>query len=171
MRFVLSIVIVAVIVCGGLPPVASADRVPENPRCVDDPRHHSKEPRKALQADASFVGTIHVPSHDTKHPGQVDKERKGHSFRLDQLGVLTIVVEWKNVTSPETQRLEVWTPTGNLYQSFTQEIAESRTQTILPVSGSWIDKHSMTGEWCVQVYVESHPDPITRESFTLHLPR
>jgi hypothetical protein len=169
MRTVLSFVAIAALLICGLPTGAAAGKKGDNPRCADEPHHRSRQQRTAIKADATIVGNLSIP-HEGPHPGIRKVERAGHRFRLDHLDTLSVVVEWKNVAGPETQRVEVFTPTGNLYQSFSAELNENVMTTLIPVSGSWIEKYKMTGDWCVLVYVDSQADPITHESFTLRLP-
>jgi len=99
------------------------------------------------------------------------RERNGQRFDTDRLRSLMIEVHWKTLVGAHTQRLELITPDGSVYQNLTGPV-ESVTgtavvETRLPVAGTWITEYDLHGRWTVNVYLDDAVKPITGAGFTL----
>jgi hypothetical protein len=111
-----------------------------------------------------------------------------NDFELDKIRDLFIFVAWREVRGEHSQELRFILPDGNLYQKvparFTttalsapsldiQTARRSRGEptviSTLPVAGTLITQHSLTGTWQVQVYLDGRL--ITEASFILQAPR
>ncbi len=101
----------------------------------------------------------------------------GESFSVGRARDLRILVWW-NVAGSHTQRLELLSPDGALYQrivgAFDADAArfEGRSrsdfvpvETLLPVAGTWITDNSLFGDWTVNVYLDGERTPITSATF------
>ena len=130
---------------------------------------------------AAFVGSGEAGVKADPHRGsaqvtfvaltQEGRERRGSHFRAAEVRVLTITVEWRTLVGAHTQRLELMTPDGSVYQRFTSDV-ESVTgraivETRLPVAGTWITQYSLEGKWKVNVYLDDAVAPVTSDTFTL----
>jgi hypothetical protein len=88
---------------------------------------------------------------------------------------LDIIVRW-NVAGLQTQRLDLFTPNGVLYRTYSVEFdadagrvqGRAAVETRLPVGGTWITEYSLFGAWRVDVYLGTQPTPITSASFVLN---
>jgi hypothetical protein len=99
--------------------------------------------------------------------GQEGPPTQGGSFA----GVrdLRILVGWQNLSGSHTQRLELFSPNGVLYQRFTIPFdGSSSVDTRIPVGGTWITEHSLFGKWRAQVYLDSNRTPIASTNFVLN---
>jgi hypothetical protein len=69
-----------------------------------------------------------------------------------------------------TQRVELITPDGSVYQNLTQEVASvtgtAVVETRLPVAGTWITKYDLHGRWTVNVYLDDALKPVTSAALT-----
>jgi hypothetical protein len=91
----------------------------------------------------------------------------GYRFGVAALSDLLIVIQWPGL-GPRTQRLELFTPDGALYQRITAPVpASGRVETRLPVSGTWITQQSLYGTWCVGLYADDVLHAVGRTQFTL----
>ena len=106
----------------------------------------------------------------------------GEHFSADSLRHLVIVVHYRDLRpGRHTQRLELYAPSGALYQVLSSEVtlgggrgqgrgasqAWERVETVLPVSGTWITEHSLFGAWRVEVWVDQDPAPLATGVFVL----
>jgi hypothetical protein len=92
----------------------------------------------------------------------------GAAFSTALVGDLKIVVGWQNISGSHTQRLELFTPAGSLYQRITAQFAGASTvEARLPVSGTWITEYSLFGAWGVEVYLDGARVPMTTGAFVL----
>lgn len=115
-------------------------------------------------------------------------------FSAEELRDLLIVVRWQHLAGAHTQRLELFSPDGSLYQRLSADVAvgEERpgrppqapargksaarakvrrpieVETRLPVGGTWITEHALLGPWRVDVYLDREDMPVTSEVFVLH---
>ena len=95
----------------------------------------------------------------------------GHSLTSSEFSTTTLrdllfAMTYSSVTDLHQQRLELYAPDGSLYQRLTGAIA-LRTQTLVPVGGTWITDHALYGGWRVDVFVDRETSPIVSQSFTL----
>ena len=92
----------------------------------------------------------------------------GAQFLSGILRDLRIRVGWQNLSGSHTQRLELFSPDGSLYQRFSTQFANaSSVETDLPVGGTWITEFSLFGAWRVDVFLDSQRMPITSAAFLL----
>ena len=102
---------------------------------------------------------------------QHGRERSGVRFDTDRVRVLLIQVSWKTLVGEHTQRVELITPDGSVYQNLTAPVASvtgtAFVETRLPVTGTWITEYDLHGKWTVNVYLDDAVKPVTSERFTL----
>jgi len=92
----------------------------------------------------------------------------GPAFLSGMLRDLRILVGWQNLSSSHTQRLDLYSPDGSLYQRFSTQFANaSSVQADLPVGGTWITEFSLFGAWQVDVFLDTGTMPITTGVFVL----
>ena len=80
---------------------------------------------------------------------------------------LRILVGWTNLSGSHTQRVELFTPDGSLYQRLATSFTETSVEAGLPVGGTWITEHALFGAWRVEVFLDSQQMPITSGVFVL----
>jgi len=99
------------------------------------------------------------------------RERSGVRFDTDRVRVLLIQVSWKTLVGEHTQRVELITPDGSVYQNLTEPVASvtgtAFVETRLPVTGTWITEYDLHGKWTVNVYLDDAVTPVASERFTL----
>lgn len=96
------------------------------------------------------------------------QELDGPRFHGRSIAMVRIIVDWNRLGTPGTQRLDVFTPTGDLYRSFTETATDDTpVETRLPVAGTWITQHSMYGAWCAEVSLVGEEGPAARHGFIL----
>lgn len=93
------------------------------------------------------------------------REHQGPRFNADRMRSLLIQIHWKTIVGQHTQRIELITPDGSVYQNLTAPV-ESVTgtavvETRLPVAGTWITEYDLHGRWTVNVYLDDAVKPIT----------
>ena len=97
--------------------------------------------------------------------------RGGDRFSPDDLGTLVIAVSWQTLVGVHMQRVELVTPDGSLYQSFTTEVASydgrALIETPVRVGGTWITEYQMFGDWTVNVYLDNDTTLVATGRFTL----
>jgi hypothetical protein len=91
----------------------------------------------------------------------------GAEFSGELLRYLRLVVGWKNLSGSHTQRLELFSPDGSLYQQLPAQLAGTASEARLLVGGTWITQHSLFGAWRVEVYLDRERMPITTGVFVL----
>ncbi len=91
----------------------------------------------------------------------------GAAFSGDLVRALRILVGWQNLSGTHSERLEIFSPDGSLYQQFAAQFAGTPVETRLPVSGTWITQSSLFGAWRVDVYLDGGGMPITSGVFVL----
>ena len=96
----------------------------------------------------------------------------GVRFYADTLRDLVIRVVWLELPGTHTQRLEVFTPSGNLYRRFvtgftTNQNRRATVQTHVPVKGTAMTESSLFGRWCAEVYLDSDEAPVVGGAFVL----
>ncbi len=92
----------------------------------------------------------------------------GAAFSSTLVRDLRILVAWQNLSGSHSQRLELFSPDGSLYQRFsTGFVNASSVETDLPVGGTWITEFSLFGAWRVDVFLDSGQMPITSNVFVL----
>jgi hypothetical protein len=90
------------------------------------------------------------------------------SFSEPTLRDLLIDVTWNLPGGGHTQRVELFSPDGALYQRFRAPIGTAAPQTIetrVPVGGTWMTQHSLFGGWSVVVYLDDDTIPATSTGF------
>jgi hypothetical protein len=80
---------------------------------------------------------------------------------------LRILVGWQSLSGTHSQRIEIFSPDGSLYQQFSTQFAGTPVETRLPVTGSWITQNFLFGAWRVDVFLDSDKMPITSGAFLL----
>ena len=102
---------------------------------------------------------------------QHGRERTGVRFDTDRVRLLLIQVTWKTLVGAHTQRVELITPDGSVYQNLTEHVSSvtgtAFVETRLPVTGTWITEYDLHGKWMVNVYLDDAVKPVTSERFTL----
>jgi hypothetical protein len=94
------------------------------------------------------------------------RSQQADEFSTTTLRDLLISMVYTNAGDLHQQRVELYTPDGSLYQRLTGAMAP-RTQTLVPVGGTWITEHSLFGGWRVDVFVDRETSPIASQAFTL----
>jgi len=117
--------------------------------------HHEREEREHAH------GPARVRFAALTHDG---KARHGTHFSVARVRDLVIVVDWRTLVGPHTQRLDVLAPDGAVYQRFTAPVesvdGRARVETRLPVGGTWITERSLLGRWRVRVYLDDATTPV-----------
>jgi len=131
----------------------------------------------ALQgAEPAFAGKAAQPRRESASVelvgvNQHGRERSGVRFDTDRIRVLLIQVSWQTLVGQHTQRLELITPDGSVYQNLTEPVSSvtgtAFVETRLPVTGTWITEYDLHGKWTVNVYLDDAVKPVTSERFTL----
>jgi hypothetical protein len=131
----------------------------------------------ALQGAApAFAGKAQPPRRESASielvgVNQHGRERNGVRFDTDRIRVLLIQVSWKTLVGQHTQRVELVTPDGSVYQNLTEPVSSvtgtAFVETRLPVTGTWITEYDLHGKWTVNVYLDDAVKPVTSERFTL----
>lgn len=91
----------------------------------------------------------------------------GAAFSGDLVRALRILVAWQNLSGTHSERLELFSPDGSLYQQFSTQFAGTPVETRLSVTGTWITQYSLFGAWQVDVFLDSETMPITSGVFVL----
>jgi hypothetical protein len=94
------------------------------------------------------------------------RSQQADEFSTTTLRDLLISMVYTNAGDLHQQRVDLYTPDGSLYQRLTGAMAP-RTQTLVPVGGTWITEHSLFGGWRVDVFVDRETSPIASQAFTL----
>lgn len=98
------------------------------------------------------------------------RERNGQHFDADHLRSLLIQVQWKTLVGVHTQRLELITPDGSVYQNLTAPVSSATgtavVETRLPVAGTWITEYDLHGRWTVNVYLDDAVNATASAIFT-----
>lgn len=92
----------------------------------------------------------------------------GAAFSADLVRALRILVAWQNLSGTHSERLELFSPDGSLYQQFSTQFAGTPVETRLSVTGTWITQYSLFGAWRVDVFLDSETMPITSGVFLLN---
>ena len=92
----------------------------------------------------------------------------GAAFSGDLVRALRILVAWQNLSGTHSERLELFSPDGSLYQQFSTQFAGTPVETRLSVTGTWITQYSLFGAWRVDVFLDSETMPITSGVFLLN---
>ena len=91
----------------------------------------------------------------------------GAQFPGNLVRALRILVGWQSLSGTHSQRIEIFSPDGSLYQRYSTQFAGTPVETRLPVTGSWITQYSLFGAWRVEVFLDSEGMPITTGVFVL----
>jgi hypothetical protein len=94
------------------------------------------------------------------------RSQQAEEFSTTSLRDLLIAMTYTNAADLHQQRIELYAPDGSLYQRLSGSIAP-RTQTLVPVGGTWITEHSLLGGWRIDVFVDRETSPIVSQAFTL----
>jgi len=84
------------------------------------------------------------------------------SFSISKVRDLSVTVVWKNVpTGTHTQRLDLFLPNGDLYQTFSSGFVQPaglssqlEVKQQIPVMGTWITQRELTGKWSVSLSLD-----------------
>ena len=118
--------------------------------------------QQAQRRESATIELVGVNHHGREH--------RAKRFDADRLRSLLIQVEWKTLVGQHTQRVELLTPDGSVYQNLTEHVASATgkafVETRLPVAGTWITEYDLHGRWTVNVYLDDAVKPITSEQFT-----
>jgi hypothetical protein len=110
------------------------------------------------------------PAAHLRFTGVYRNQRTEHGNHLSSqnLAAVKMNVKWKHLPQGGTQRIEVFTPNGDLYRAFTARVNhDTPSETLLTVTG-WITDHSLWGKWCVEVFLNGEGDgPVLRHRLTL----
>jgi hypothetical protein len=97
--------------------------------------------------------------------------RIGPRFSGEWLRDLVIQVIWRQVDAGTTQRVELHSPDGALYQRFVAEVdRKGIVETRVPVAGSWITLNGLFGEWTAVLYLDGEPGPLVTCGFLIDRP-
>ncbi len=113
-------------------------------------------PAAVPSATLQFIGV----NHDGKSTGGVE-------FSGGLVRDLRILVGWQHLAGSHSQRLDLFSPDGSLYQRFTTPFADTSVETRLLVGGTWITQNSLFGAWRVEVFLDGEKMPITSGAFVL----
>ena len=158
-RTILSVTTVALLAGA---PVASLAGLHEHDR-VRGSGHCEKRSEKT-KVSGHGRGTPRVDVQGVDDRGRL---RRGQRFEADVLRELRIRVSWGRVGEPTAQRIELFTPSGHLYQAFPAEVDQDIMETSVPVGGTLITQYGLYGEWCLELYVEGVRAPVARKGFAL----
>ena len=119
------------------------------------------------------------------------------SFSIGSLRELHVYTRWENLDGDHEELRKFYSPDGNLYyqkllgfststfapKPFFRYKALPQAVTVqstgmtaegdavvwdyLPVGGSWISEHQMTGTWRLEIFLDNSPTPQTRAFFSL----
>ena len=92
----------------------------------------------------------------------------GTDFSGSFLGDLRILVAWQNLAGTHSQRLDLFSPDGSLYQEISAQITQSLVEARLLVGGTWITQYSLFGAWRVEVFLDGGASPVTSGVFVLN---
>jgi hypothetical protein len=145
----------AAMLIGALPMPSVATAQERLRDCPAEEVHHGKhEPR----ARVALQGV-----------GRDRTVKAGSRFTADRVNDLLVTVQWKFVEDDLVQRIHLIAPDGAVYQRMAVPIPENRkTETRVPVAGTWITQHSLYGAWCVEVFLDGVPEPVARRGFVLN---
>ena len=90
-----------------------------------------------------------VPVVDLEGVEDDGRHVRGSQFFAGELRELRIRVRWGNVGEPIAQRIELFTPSGHLYQAFAADVDQDMMETAVPVGGTLITQYGLYGEWCL----------------------
>jgi hypothetical protein len=102
--------------------------------------------------------------------GQDGVLMRSSSFSEASVRDLLIDVTWNLPGGGHSQRLELFSPDGALYQRFTAPLGNGAPQTIetrLPVGGTWMTQYALFGRWSIAVYLDDDTRPATSTGFFL----
>ena len=118
-------------------------------------------------------------------------------FSIGSLRELHIYTRWENLDGDHEELRKIYSPDDNLYyqkllgfstsgsshKPFLSQKALPRALVVrsssmsgdgevvvwdyLPIGGTWISEHQMTGTWRVEIFLDGSPSPQTRGFFTL----
>ncbi len=92
----------------------------------------------------------------------------GTQFSGSLVRDLRIIVGWQNLSGSHTQRLDLFSPDGSLYQRLsTQFSVASAVEARLPVGGTWITQYALFGAWRADVFLDGQGSPISSGLFVL----
>ena len=91
----------------------------------------------------------------------------GAQFPGNLVRTLRILVGWQSLSGTHSQRIEIFSPDGSLYQRDSTQFAGTSVETRLPVTGSWITQNSLFGAWRVEVFLDSQGMPNATGVFVL----
>jgi hypothetical protein len=100
--------------------------------------------------------------------GQAEVER-GKSFDYGRVRHLFIEVRWERFKLAGRQRLELYAPDGQLYQTFTSDLPRRPDLVVLtvPVAGTPIFLNTLAGKWCARVFLDDDLEPVAAEDVEL----
>lgn len=124
--------------------------------------------RRDSQAVRHHRGAARIHFVGVNRRGQ---ERTGDHFSVQRLRDVVVVVHWRTLVGQHTQRLELISPDGAVYQTFRTAVesasGQTTVETSVPVAGSWITDYSLFGKWRVNVYLDENARPEGSDTFVL----
>lgn len=152
------------------PRVAVVKPAPAPPKPPAPPAHggaRSGPSRYAVPVTMQFVGHLDDGT-----------QQRGVQFEGVRVNDVEIVVHWSYLEQSHTQRVLLYSPDGNLYQTRMTAVSPmdqhtelpSVVTTPLPVAGSWISNFGLYGTWRVEVYLDEDTDPSLAQTFILSRP-
>ncbi|MBI2218850.1 MAG: hypothetical protein HYU51_16310 [Candidatus Rokubacteria bacterium] len=93
---------------------------------------------------------------------------RGHRFRINDVREIIVETQWWYLTSDRTERVKLITQEGHVYQEWENTLAPApgrrgRTQaagtTRIPVAGTSITRHALTGRWRLEVWLDGDSQP------------
>jgi hypothetical protein len=195
-RVGVALVAALLVIADGIAPVAlaqdderggRAERRAERQQRRDERREERQERRHERHEDRGQRpdrderrdGCAALPQPRERHRGDAkadiwflgvgaDRQRRARDhFDVTEVRGIIIAVDWKNIPEGSTQRLEVYTPGGDLYKAYVSPVAEGApVESVLPLQG-WVTNFALFGGWCAEVFLVGEEEPIARSRFVL----
>lgn len=93
---------------------------------------------------------------------------RGQRFRINDVQEIIVETEWVYLMSDRTERVKLITPDGHVYQEWEHPLTPALARrgrmqasgtTRIPVAGTWIARHALTGTWRIEVWLDGDADP------------
>ena len=152
-RRVVLVLLATLLIGAGVPGSVGAAH-DDNDRCKAHPPG-GHDPRARVEFAATLKGQAEIA--------------RGRQFDFGTIRHLYIDVRWERFRLPGRQRLELYTPAGDLYQTFTNDLGRRPDNVVLtvPVAGTQIYLNTLAGTWCARIFLDDDLEPVAAESFEL----
>lgn len=119
------------------------------------------KPKKARRGDvAAEIRFLAMQPRRQKH--------EHHQFDVSRIRAIIVQVDWKNLPeSGGAQRLELYTPDGDLYRAFVAPVTNDTPAEVVFSLQGWVTDHHLLGRWCAEVFLVGESEPVEREAFVL----